>query len=250
MKGLHKIFKMQPHKLYVVAFFVLCISCTKLEGTDVNIIIPNPANINTDSVNYLALGDSYTIGTSIDVIDGYPNQTFQLLKGAGLKMSSLQIIAKNGWTAEDLRNGLAGADKKAVYQIVTILIGVNNQYQGRPMNEYEPVFLSLLKSAIALTGNKPKRVFVLSIPDWGITPFASGRDRKVIANEIDNYNLVCENYAKAYGANFINITDAYRVDGFKTDYLAVDGLHPSKIEYTKWAIKLTQQIVNVFAAGG
>ena len=101
-----------------------------------------------------------------------------------------------------------------------------------------------------MTGNKPKRVFVLSIPDWGITPFASGRDRKVIANEIDNYNIVCENYAKAYGANFINITDAYRVDGFKTDYLAVDGLHPSKIEYTKWAIKLTQQIVNVFAAGG
>jgi lysophospholipase L1-like esterase len=90
----------------------------------------------------------------------------------------------------------------------------------------------------------------MSIPDWGITPFASGRDRKVIANEIDKYNAVCENYAKAYGTNFINITDGYRVDGFKTDYLAVDGLHPSKLEYTKWAIKLTQQIVNVFAAGG
>jgi lysophospholipase L1-like esterase len=90
----------------------------------------------------------------------------------------------------------------------------------------------------------------MSIPDWGITPFASGRDRNVIANEIDKYNAVCENYAKAYGANFINITDGYRVDGFKTDYLAIDGLHPSKLEYTKWAIKLTQQIVNVFAAGG
>ena len=241
---------MQPCIIYVVAFFVLCISCTKSEGTDVNIIIPNPANINSDSVNYLALGDSYTIGTSIDLVDGYPNQTFQLLKGAGLKMSSLQIIAKNGWTADDLKNGLAGADKKAVYQIVTILIGVNNQYQGKQLNEFEPGFLSLLKSAIVLTGNKPKRVFIMSIPDWGITPFASGRDRKVIANEIDNYNAVCEKYAKAYGANFINITDGYRVDGFKTDYLAVDGLHPSKIEYTKWAIKLTQQIVNVFAAGG
>ena len=120
---------MQPCIIYVVAFFVLCISCTKSEGTDVNIIIPNPANINSDSVNYLALGDSYTIGTSIDLVDGYPNQTFQLLKGAGLKMSSLQIIAKNGWTADDLKNGLAGADEKAVYQIVTILIGVNNQYQ-------------------------------------------------------------------------------------------------------------------------
>ena len=229
---------------------LLFFSCLKSEGPDVNIVIPSTANANSDSISYLALGDSYTIGTSIDIVDGYPNQTFQLLKGAGLKMSSLQIIAKNGWTADDLKNGLANADKKSAYQIVTILIGVNNQYQGKSMSEYEPAFLSLLKSAIALTGNKPKRVFIMSIPDWGITPFASGRDRKVIAEEIDHYNVVCENYAKAYGANFINITDGYRMDGYKTDYLAVDGLHPSKLEYTKWAIKLTQQIVNVFASGG
>ncbi|MGI9137938.1 MAG: SGNH/GDSL hydrolase family protein [Sediminibacterium sp.] len=239
-------------KKYIL--LALCIwffaSCVKSGGADVNIIIPNSYNSFTDSVHYLALGDSYTIGTSIDVVDGYPNQTFQLLKGAGIKMSSLQIIAKNGWTVEDLKNGLANSDKKSSYQVVTILIGVNNQFQGRAMSEFESGFLSLLKSAIALVGNKPKRVFVLSIPDWGITPFASGRDRKVIEDEINNYNIVCENYAKTYGANFINITDAYRVDGFKTDYLSVDGLHPSKLEYNKWAIKLTQQIVNVFSAGG
>ena len=241
---------MQPYTIYVVAFFAFSISCTKSEGPDVNIVIPNTANANSDSVNYLALGDSYTIGTSIDIIDGYPNQTFQLLKSAGIKMSSLQIIAKNGWTADDLKNGLANADKKIAYQVVTIMIGVNNQFQGRTMSEFEVGFLSILKSAIALTGNKPKRVFVMSIPDWGITPFASGRDRKVIAEEIDHYNTICENYAKSYGANFINITDVYRIDGYKTDYLSVDGLHPSKLEYTKWAIKLTQQIVNVFAAGG
>ena len=110
--------------------------------------------------------------------------------------------------------------------------------------------LLLSVSAITLTGNRPKRVFVISIPDWGITPFASGRDRKEIANEIDAYNLVCEKNAKAEGANFINITDAYRIDGAKPDYLSVDGLHPSKLEYTKWAIKLTQQITNIFASGG
>jgi lysophospholipase L1-like esterase len=90
----------------------------------------------------------------------------------------------------------------------------------------------------------------MSIPDWGITTFASGRDRNQIANEIDAYNLVCEKNAKAEGANFINITDAYRIDGSKPDYLSSDGLHPSKLEYTKWAIKLTQQIVNVLEAGG
>ena len=239
------------NKVVLIPFcFWLFISCTKPNWGASNTTPTTRVTSFKDSVHYLALGDSYTIGASVERDDNFPNQTFQLLKGAGLKMSSLQIIAKNGWTADDLKNGLAGADKKAVYQIVTILIGVNNQYQGKQLNEFEPGFLSLLKSAIVLTGNKPKRVFIMSIPDWGITPFASGRDRKVIANEIDNYNVVCENYAKAYGANFINITDGYRVDGFKTDYLAVDGLHPSKIEYTKWAIKLTQQIVNVFAAGG
>ena len=107
---------------------------------------------------YLALGDSYTIGTSIDVVDGYPNQTFQLLKGAGLKMSSLQIIAKNGWTADDLKNGLANADKKSAYQIVTILIGVNNQYQGKSMSEYEPAFLSLLKYSVIRLNSVDKSV--------------------------------------------------------------------------------------------
>jgi lysophospholipase L1-like esterase len=130
------------------------------------------------------------------------------------------------------------------------LIGVNNQYQGKPIKDFEPVFLSILKSAIELTGNKPKRVFVISIPDWGITPFASGRDKKEIAKEIDAYNLICEKNAKAQGTNFINITDAYRLDGFKTEYLAFDGLHPSRLEYTKWAIKLSQQIKNVFESGG
>ena len=225
-------------------------ACTKASSTNVNAVNPIIVNNFTDSINYLALGDSYTIGTSIDEIDNYPNQTFQLLKSAKFTMNSVQIIARNGWTADDLKNGLASANKKSVYQIVTILIGVNNQYQGRPIKDFETAFVSLLQSAITLTGNKSKRVFVISIPDWGITPFASGRDRKEIATEIDNYNLVCEKNAKAYGTNFINITDAYRLDGYKTEYLAVDGLHPSKLEYTKWAIKLTQQITNVFANGG
>jgi lysophospholipase L1-like esterase len=239
------------NKVILIPFCLwLFISCAKSNLGGVNAASTTTVPSFTDSINYLALGDSYTIGTSVDVIDAYPNQTFTLLKGANFKMNSIQIIAKNGWTANDLKNAIANADKKSIYHIVTILIGVNNQYQGKPIKDFEPVFLSILKSAIELTGNKPKRVFVISIPDWGITPFASGRDKKEIAKEIDAYNLICEKNAKAQGTNFINITDAYRLDGFKTEYLAFDGLHPSRLEYTKWAIKLSQQIKNVFESGG
>jgi lysophospholipase L1-like esterase len=232
--------------------FCLCLlaACTKPNWGASNIPTTTSVTSFKDSVHYLAIGDSYTIGASVEREDNFPNQTFQLLKSAGFKTSSLQIIAKNGWTAEDLITAVASTNKRSNYTVVTLLIGVNNQYQGKPAKEFEPSFLSLLKSAIALTGNRPKRVFVISIPDWGITPFASGRDRKEIANEIDAYNLVCEKNAKAEGANFVNITDSYRIDGSKPDYLSGDGLHPSKLEYTKWAIKLTQQIVNILEAGG
>ena len=239
-------------KKNLLAVFCLCLlaACTKPNWGGSNIAPTTRVTSFKDSVHFLSLGDSYTIGASVEREDNFPNQTFQLLKSAGFKTSSLQIIAKNGWTAEDLITAVATTNKRNSYQVVTLLIGVNNQYQGKPAKEFEPSFLSLLKSAITLTGNRPKRVFVISIPDWGITPYASGRDRKEIANEIDAYNLVCEKNAKDEGANFINITDAYRIDGSKPDYLSSDGLHPSKLEYTKWAIKLTQQIVNVLEAGG
>jgi len=240
------------NKIYILIPITIwmLMACSKADSTNANPINPGTTNNFTDSINYLALGDSYTIGTSVDAVDSYPNQTFQLLKGAKFTMNSVQIIAKNGWTADDLKNGLASADKKSMYQIVSLLIGVKNQYQGRSIKDFETAFVSVLQSAILLTGNKSKRVFVISIPDWGITPFASGRDRKEIATEIDNYNLICEKNAKLYGANYINITDAYRLEGFKPDYLSYDGLHPSKLEYNKWAIKLTQQITNIFASGG
>ena len=143
-------------KKYILLTLYICIliSCSKSDRTNVNIINPNKVTSFTDSVNYLALGDSYTIGTSIDIVDGYPKQTFELLKGAEFKMNSLQIIAKNGWTAGDLKNALASADKKSVYHIVTILIGVNNQYQGKPINEFETSFLSGMSELLLYKSTK------------------------------------------------------------------------------------------------
>jgi lysophospholipase L1-like esterase len=230
-------------------FLLLCstiflqFSCSKKSD---QLMFSNTAINAIDSIYYLALGDSYTIGTSIDPSDNYPNQTFQNLTGAGFKMAVPQIIAKNGWTSLDLINALKTTEKRNTYQVVSLLIGVNNQYQGRSMVEFESNFQSLLASAIVLTGNVPKKVFVFSLPDWGITPFAAGLDKQEIATEIDAYNTICAKYAKLYGANFINITDDYRLQGFKTNYLAIDGLHPSKLIYAAWSKQLAQQIINGF----
>jgi lysophospholipase L1-like esterase len=127
----------------------LCISCTKPNWDTSNTGPTTRVTSFKDSVHYLALGDSYTIGASVEREDNFPNQTFQLLKTAGIKTGSIQIIAKNGWTAEDLITAVATTNKRNSYQVVTLLIGVNNQYQGRPSKEFEPSFLSLLKSASA-----------------------------------------------------------------------------------------------------
>lgn len=193
--------------------------------------------------SYLALGDSYTIGEQVPFSENFPNQTVQLLRKSGFAFYAAEIIAKTGWTTDELSLAIDNTDILPAYDIVSLLIGVNNQYRGRSSTEFKTEFEHLLQRSIQFADNKPYRVFVLGIPDWGVTPFAEGRDRKQVADEINAYNYICETSAKQFLTNFIEITSSQRHDGHRTDFLAADGLHPSGKEYEKWAVKLAGAVL-------
>ncbi|MBL0144864.1 MAG: SGNH/GDSL hydrolase family protein [Chitinophagaceae bacterium] len=197
---------------------------------------------------YLALGDSYTIGEQVLSEENFPNQTVKLLNKTAdglIKYNNPQIIATTGWTTDELDTAINAANITATFDIVTLLIGVNNQYRGRDVNNFQIEFEHLIQRAIQFANNKPNNVFVLSIPDWGVTPFAEGRDRKKITEEIDAYNLVCKTAAQKFNTHYIDITIAHRLDGSKEDFLATDKLHPNGKEYKKWAIKVADKIKNI-----
>ena len=193
--------------------------------------------------SYLALGDSYTIGEQVAFAENFPNQTVQELRKQGFAFYAPEIIAKTGWTTDELSHAIENTVTLGAYDIVSLLIGVNNQYRARSATEFKIEFEHLLQKAIQFADNKPYRVFVLSIPDWGVTPFAEGCDRKKVAEEIDAFNYIAENLAKEFQTNFIGITNAQRQDGNKTEFLATDGLHPSGKEYNKWSAKLAEAIL-------
>lgn len=195
--------------------------------------------------SYLALGDSYSIGEQVAFAENFPNQAVQMLRNTGVACYAAEIIAKTGWTTDELGDAIEGTAFLKTYDVVSLLVGVNNQYRGRTVQEFEIGFEELLKKAIRFAGNRPARVFVLSIPDWGVTPFAEGRNRKQVAAEIDAYNDVCETLAKKSEAHYIDVTSSQRDDGNKAEYLAPDGLHPSGAEYKKWAVKFTDAILKV-----
>ena len=193
---------------------------------------------------YLALGDSYTIGEQVLLSESFPYQTVQKLRSlpANKLFAAPEIIAKTGWTTDELNASIEQTVFLDKYDIVSLLIGVNNQYRGRSVEEFSTEFLILLQKAIAFAGDKPANVFVLSIPDWGVTPFAEGRKRQQIAAEIDAYNEVCRTAAEKFLCNYIDNTISQRAHGNSPAFLAADGLHPSGIEYEKWAGKLATTI--------
>ncbi|MEI9956891.1 MAG: GDSL-type esterase/lipase family protein [Ferruginibacter sp.] len=166
--------------------------------------------------------------------------------GYSTHFTTPEIIATTGWTTDELNTAIDAENILKQYDIVSLLIGVNNQYRGRPVENFEIEFEQLLQRTIQFSGNQPNHVFVLSIPDWGVTPFAAGKDAGKIAKEIDAYNNVCETVTKKYAARYIDITTAQRIDGNKNDFLAMDNLHPSGKEYAKWAAQLAAAIKTVF----
>ncbi len=187
---------------------------------------------------YLALGDSYTIGEQVLLSESFPCQTVQLLREAGIEICAPEIIAKTGWTTDELLQAISATKLLKGYDFVSLLIGVNNQYRGRSVEEYKREFEILLQKAVAFAGDDPAKVFVLSIPDWGVTPFAAGKDTSSIAAEIDNYNAACRMITEKLACTFIDITKLQREHN-SAEMLAGDGLHPSGKEYIKWAVKLS-----------
>lgn len=194
-------------------------------------------------LSYLALGDSYTIGESVPVYENFPYQTVQLLRSKGLKVLAPEIVAKTGWTTDELMAGIEKTKLLQEYNFVSLLIGVNNQYRGRSLEEYGQQFKILLSKAIYFAGGKKEHVFVISIPDWGATPFAEGRDRKKIAEEIDAFNRLKKKITLESNIQFIEITEGSRDAETDASLVAKDKLHPSGKEYAKWARKLAEAIL-------
>ncbi len=183
----------------------------------------------------LSLGDSYTIGTSVCKTCRFPEQ----LKAKILTQVDsvdLRIIATNGWTTSSLLNGIKSTTITNDYDFVTLLIGVNNQFQGRPFELYEKEFPELLNKAIRFAKGNKKNVVVLSIPDYAFTPF--GRSNEIISKEIDAYNLFAENTSNAQGVRFLNITDITRKGLEQAELVARDALHPSEVAYEKFVERL------------
>lgn len=189
--------------------------------------------------SYLALGDSYTIGEGLPFQDNFPSQTVTLLKISGMYISDPVVIAKTGWTTDELMNAIEKSSLNKTYDFVSLLIGVNNQYRGRDITTYQKEFEQLLQQAISFAGGNHQHVFVLSIPDWGVTPFAEGRDRIKIAKEINQFNAVNQSIAAQYKVPYIEITEGTRQAKHDPSLVAEDKLHPSSKEYAKWADKLS-----------
>lgn len=191
---------------------------------------------------YLALGDSYTIGEKVPTQDNFPHQTMALLRDMGLEMEDPKVIAVTGWTTDELAAAIEKENITQTYSFVTLLIGVNNQYRGRTVENFRLEFKELLDDAIDFAAGKPEHVFVLSIPDWGVTPFAEGRDRAKIAEEINAYNEAKEEITKENKCHWIEITESTRMHGADPAYLVDDGLHYSAKEYTIWSERLASMV--------
>lgn len=220
--------------LFFSVNFISCTSETKPEETP-----------NSEHIRYLALGDSYTIGTGIDEKNSYPNQLSDSLSAKGLAIDTTQMIAINGWTTTDLKNGIEATNPDSSFDIVSLLIGVNNQYQGLDLDLYRTEFRELLDQAITFAGNDTARVWVISIPNYGVTPFAESRNPVIIGQEIEVYNGIAKEIASEYGIPFVDITPISELAADDTSLLASDELHPSAQMYAMWVEEMLPIVIQI-----
>lgn len=195
-------------------------------------------------MKYLALGDSYTIGELVEAKDNFPHQTVTLLKNKNIKLTLDKTIAVTGWTTSELNEAIAKEKPSNDYDWVTLLIGVNNQYRGQDIKLYEQEFYNLLSQSILFANGRASRVIVLSIPDWGLTPFNTKRNVTKTSQEIDAYNAINKKFAKHFGCRYIDITPLTRKYAKDEDYLTEDKLHLTGKMYKLWAEQITEIIAD------
>lgn len=196
------------------------------------------------NVKFLALGDSYTIGESVLQTERWPVQLIHALRAQNVECFDPKLIATTGWRTDQLKSAIKAANLTSDYTLVSLLIGVNNQYQGKSAESYTPEFEELLKMAIALAGNDKSRVFVVSIPDYGYTPFGKS-NQPAISKEIDAFNEVNRSISNGYGIQYFNITGISRKGLEDPDLVASDGLHPSGKMYSQWVDLIMKNVTIV-----
>jgi lysophospholipase L1-like esterase len=223
----------RPVTIFLFIMMVFVSACSKEKPAYNTPRIPIDTTYKPKS--YLALGDSYTIGQSVSMDQRFPVQAVGLLVKQGVPMTQADIIATSGWTTGNLLYSLNNNPPAKTYDFVTLLIGVNNQYQGRSTDEYRVQFTELLNKALNYAAGNRKRVFVLSIPDYSVTPFAQYSDTARIAREIDSFNAINKEITLQYGVSYLDITPISRQARTDLALTATDGLHPSGNQYGKWA---------------
>ncbi len=228
--------------LFLLSLFFLLLGCKAEEAPKPSTppVVDPPAE--AAGIRYLALGDSYTIGESVPYAKRYPVQLAQALQEKGLKIDETKIIAQTGWTTSELKNGIDQANiSNNTYDLVSLLIGVNNQYRGRSLEEYKQEFTALLLQAVTFAGGNKEQVFVLSIPDWGYTPFGQDRQETVSA-EIDQFNAVNRHITDSVGITYFDITPISRMGLEDPELVASDGLHPSGKMYSQWVTLMVDEV--------
>jgi len=243
MMNLFKIIKFS----YFLIFIIACNSSSSFDDETLNSIDEDASinqNLNSDNLNQtqfslLALGDSYTIGEGVNEDQRWPNQFIKVAYENGVDFSSSRIIAETGWKTYDLINAIESSNFEKKYDYVSLLIGVNNQFNSRPVNEFKN---DLDKLLIKINNLKKKSgsVLIISIPDWGSSPFGEGFDRNEISNEINTFNNSLKSFANINGLNYVDVTEISRRAINEPNLIAIDNLHPSGIMYLEWAKKIFQ----------
>ena len=218
---------------WIWSIFILITACSAENPTNVE-----PDNlIDKSKYRYLSLGDSYTIGESVAPEERWSMILTDMLRKNNVNIADPEIIARTGWTTAELMDGIKNRNPKGPYNLVSLLIGVNNQYRGQSLERYRTELQELLQQAIGFAGGNIERVFMLSTPDWGVTPFAKGSDQAKTASEIDAFNQVAKEECEKLGIAFVDITPISRTAKNDISQIANDGLHFSGKMYRQWAEK-------------